>query len=200
MQSLPYAIRNQIIQCFGTCFHYKDNLETFLVSSGVERGLARRHRDLPKFVWAKNLLNDLDQLENGYQLQRRIVTELCKLRSLPDKDAPNPDAGLDALRLLKQLAIENDLIVKSEKNESGQKKMMAEEKTRLIAERASRLQKIKDDFFLNMVVPNRQSAGYALEDILERLFPCITLNIANPIELQPNRLMGIFDLKDLITW
>ena len=25
--ALPYEIRNQIIQCIGTCFHYKDNVE-----------------------------------------------------------------------------------------------------------------------------------------------------------------------------
>lgn len=192
MTSLPYEIRNQIIQCFGTCFHYKDNMETFLVASGIERSLARRHRDLPKFVWAKNLLNDLDQVEDGYALQRRILTELCKLRSLPDKEAPNPDAALDALRSLKQMAIENDLVVASEKQKTDQKKTMAEEKARLVAERAARLQKLKDDFFANMLATNRQAAGYALEDILEKLFPLFLLEYRKSYRTPTHQIDGHF--------
>jgi hypothetical protein len=162
MASLPYEIRNQIVQCFGTCFHYKDNMETFLISCGIERPLARRHRDQAKFIWAKNLLNDLDQYESGYELQRRILTELCKLRSLPDKDAPNPDAAFDALRSLKAMAVENDLIVESDKKQADQKRTMAEEKARLVAERADRLQKIKDEFIASMISLDRQAAGYVL--------------------------------------
>ena len=43
MSSLPYEIRNLIIQCFGLCFHYKDNVEAFLKTCGVEQKLANKH-------------------------------------------------------------------------------------------------------------------------------------------------------------
>ena len=84
MESLPFEIKKQIIQCFGTAFHYKDQMESFLLSAGVEPEIASRYRDQPKFVWARSLMKDLDQIDNGYQTQRHILTELCKLRKLPD--------------------------------------------------------------------------------------------------------------------
>lgn len=107
---LPYEVSNQIIECCGTCFHYKNKLELFFLSSGVKRELVRKHMDLPKFVWARNLLNDLNRLEGGYHLQRRILTEFYKLRDLPDPNVPDRNAGLNALRKLKNLARENKLV------------------------------------------------------------------------------------------
>ena len=69
--SLPYEIRNQIIQCIGTCFHYKDNVEAFFISCGIDKRLASKHKDQYKFIWARELLNELDELPDGYLLQKK---------------------------------------------------------------------------------------------------------------------------------
>ncbi|HOR92271.1 MAG TPA: hypothetical protein PK940_08445, partial [Rectinema sp.] len=77
----PYEIRNQMIQCFGTCFYYKDSMEAFLVSAGVPKSLVQKYKNLYKFTWIKAILNDLDQMEDGPTIEKRILTELCKLRN-----------------------------------------------------------------------------------------------------------------------
>jgi hypothetical protein len=52
-------------------------------------------------------LADLDTLgDEGYLIQRRIVTNLCGLRRLPDETVPDRDAGLQAIKWLKQLAVD----------------------------------------------------------------------------------------------
>ncbi len=48
--SLPYEIRNQMIQCFGTCFYYKDSMEAFLVFAGVPKSLVQKYKNLYKFT------------------------------------------------------------------------------------------------------------------------------------------------------
>jgi len=144
--TLPYEIRSQIIQCIGLCFHYKDNVESFFVSCGVDRRLASKHRNLAKFVWARNLLNELDELENGYTVQRYILTELCKFKNIPDKDAPNPDAGLSALRKLKEMAKKNKIEIEEYKNKVEQRKIIKEEKIRIAQDRTDLLAEIKANF------------------------------------------------------
>ncbi len=86
MTQLPFEIIDAMIQCFGRSFHFKDTVETFLLSSGVNRSIAIKYRNEPKFVWARKLLSELNETEGGRIIQRRILTELCKLRNLPDRD------------------------------------------------------------------------------------------------------------------
>ena len=84
MKNLPYEITTQLIQCFGKCFHYKDAMEAFLISTGVKRETATKHRDEYKFVLARRLLAELSESDDGIILQHKILTDLCKLRDLPD--------------------------------------------------------------------------------------------------------------------
>lgn len=53
--SLPFEVRQQIIECIGTCFFYKDTVEAFFVSCGIDRHLAAKYRHEPKFIWVKML-------------------------------------------------------------------------------------------------------------------------------------------------
>lgn len=192
---LPYDIRTQIIQCIGTCFHYKDNVESFFISCGIDKKLASKHRGLAKFVWTRNLLNDLDELENGYELQRRILTELCKFRNIPDRDAPNPNAGLNNLRKLKQLAKENKLVVEEENRNIKQRKNMAAYKAKIIAERAEKLKELKEDYFRGFSEGDRQKADYILENILERLFPLFELEYKKPYKTATQQIDGHFGFE-----
>ena len=83
-QPLPFEITQEMIQCFGKSFHYKDGLAAFMLSAGVEPGIIDQHRNQPKFVWGRNVLTELGQSQQGRITQRRLLTELCKLTSLPD--------------------------------------------------------------------------------------------------------------------
>ncbi len=189
---LPFEIRNQIIQCFGTCFHYKDVMEAFLISSDVPRKLASKYKDQYKFVWIKNILNELDQMDDGIDIERRILTALCKLRKLPDNNVPNPDTGLYNLRIIKQLAVENDLYVEELKIKENQKKRMAEERAKIIQERTNLLKTLHQDFMDSLTNPNRQAAGYTLEDILEKLYPLFSLEYRKSYRTTTQQIDGHF--------
>lgn len=189
---LPYEIRNQIIQCIGLCFHYKDNVEAFFLSCGVSRHLASKHREQAKFVWTRNLLSDLDELPDGDIIQRKILTELCKMRKLPDKDAVNPDAGLAALRKLKELAMANKIEFEEYKKDIQIKKNIAEERVKIFQERSRMLTELKNCFYENITSNNRQEAGYILEDILVKLFSLFDIEYRKSYKLGTQQIDGHF--------
>ena len=193
--SLPYEIRTQIIQCIGTCFHYKDNVEAFFISCGVDKRLASKHRDSYKYVWARKLLDELDETPDGYLLQRKILTELCKFRKLPDLKAENPDAGLSALRKLKELAVENKIEFEEMKQDTKNRKEIAKEKVKIIEERSQRLKDLKKIFYEGISKEDRASAGYSLEDILEQLFPLFDLDYRKSYRTDTQQIDGYFNLE-----
>ncbi len=175
MNPLPYDILEAIVQCFGRCFHYKDNVASFMLSAGVPRALVDQYRNEPKFKWARSVLTELGQSEGGCVTQRRILTQLCNLRDVADRDVPDRDAGLDALRNLKSLALERDLVVRKQKDKARSNAQIAAERERLLQERASKLAKLKNEFTAAATADDRQSAGYTLEDLLVELFALFEL-------------------------
>jgi hypothetical protein len=193
--SLPYEIRNQIIQCIGTCFYYKDNVEAFFISCGIDKRVASKHKDSYKFTWARKLFDDLDEIPDGYLLQKKILTELCKFKKLPDPKAENPDAGLSALRKLKELAVENKIEFEEMKKDTKNRKVISEEKVKIIKERAQRLRDLKDMFYEGISKEDRASAGYTLEDILERLFPIFNLDYRKSYRTDTQQIDGHFSFE-----
>jgi hypothetical protein len=170
MKQLSYEIVEQIIQCFGKCFHYKDPVVSFMRSSGVPILIINKYRDLPKFVWARRVLEDLSHNEDGLLIQRKLLTNLCKLKDLPDKEVRDRNSGLDALRKLKSIAIDNDYIVKELKVKENIQKIIAEQKQALVLERAKQLEGLRTIFNSNIIENNRQKAGFVLENLLKDLF------------------------------
>ena len=74
--------------------------------------------DDSKFKIARHLLADLDSMgDGGYLIQKRIITNLCRFRKLPDENVPDRSAGLNALRNLKHLALDPKLIVIKKKKQ-----------------------------------------------------------------------------------
>jgi hypothetical protein len=167
-------------------------MEAFLISAGVPKTLASKYKDQYKFTWIKSLLNDLDQMENGLEIERRIITELCKLRKLPDQNVPNPDAGLDALRAIKRSAVDHNLFVEEAKNKSNLKKNISEEKAKIVEERSKLLKNLHQEFMSGIVSGNRQSAGYSLEDILEKLYPLFSLEYRKSYKTPTQQIDGHF--------
>lgn len=192
MENLPYEITNQIIQCFGKCFHYKDTVEAFLISTGLRREMAKKYREEPKYVWARHLLTELSESDAGRTLQRRILTELCKLRNLPDKDVPDRDAGLEALKTLKSLAYEHDLVSRDENKKSSSRQNIANTRTKIIRERNAKLQVLRDKFSTGLTGTDRQSVGYDLEDILKELFRLFEIDYKKSYRFETQQIDGHF--------
>lgn len=140
-------------------------------------------------------MNELDSLEDGFLLQCRILTELCKLRSLPDKDAPNPKAGFEALLKLKELARDNKLLVEEEKKLSVNRRLFTEEKIKLIQDRANKLQDLRKKFLQGFSNADRQATGYLLEEILEALFPLFELEYRKSYKTLTQQIDGYFNFE-----
>ena len=170
MTALPYDVTEALVQCFGLCFHYKDPVTAFMLSAGVDRALVDKYRHEPKFKWARYVLTDLGQTEEGPIIQRKLLKQMCNMRDLADKDVPNRDAGLDALRKLKTLALSRELIVQKQREKDRSNARLAEDRERVVRERLDKLANLRDQFAANITTDNRQDAGYALEDILVELF------------------------------
>src|SRR5687767_11222431 len=102
---LPFEIREAVVAVCGKCFWLKDPFRSFMLSCGVSAELYERFSDESKYKIARHVLGELDGADDGYSTQRRIVTELCKLRKVPDDNVPDRDAAIEALRWLKQLSL-----------------------------------------------------------------------------------------------
>lgn len=191
MEHLPYEIKDQLIQCFGRSFHYKDTVESFLRSAGVSRELANKYRNEAKFVWARKLLNDLEESVEGRVIQRKILTELCKLRNVPD-EVPDRNAGLDALRKLKNLANKYQIEYQEKKKESKTRSESLKSRTKIIEERNSKLAELRNSFFSGITSDDRQRAGYDLEEILKELFAISEIEYKKSYRTETQQIDGHF--------
>lgn len=191
MEHIPYEIKDQMIQCFGRSFHYKDTVESFLRSAGVSRELANKYRNEAKFVWARKLLNDLEESEEGLIIQRKILTELCKLRNVPD-EVPDRDAGLETLRRLKELANKHQIKYEAIKKESKTRKESYKNQTKIIEERNNKLDELRNAFFSGITATYRQKTGYDLEDLLKDLFALFEIEYKKSYRTETQQIDGHF--------
>jgi restriction endonuclease Mrr len=140
-------------------------------------------------------LAELGQTDEGRLVQRRILGQLCNMRNLTDKDVPDRDGGLDALRALKQLALERDLVVRKSKQEQVDRALIAEQKERLLRERAERLQELHQQFTNAIISTDRQTAGYSLEDLLVRLFALFEIEYRSSYRTATQQIDGQFSFN-----
>jgi hypothetical protein len=195
MNPLPYEIIQAMIQCFGRCFHYKDLMASLLVSAGVDRTLVEKHRSEYKFTWARLLLTELGESDEGLLLQRRILTELCKLKDVPDPKVNDRDAAIEALRKLKHLAVEHDLLRIDQQTKRDQKKHLAEQKQKLIEIRATKLRELHARFTAGLSRKDRQAVGYSLEDLLLELFSLSEIEYRKSFRTETQQIDGHFHFQ-----
>lgn len=195
MEPVPYEILEAMIQCFGLAFHYKDAMEVFLVQAGVDKALVKKYRAEKKFPWARRVLSELGQSEQGCLIQRKVLMALYQLRNLPDPGVEDKDAGLEALRKLKSMAKEYDLVAREEKQKSADKARLAEERIKLQQERAIRLQELRELFIEAVRNPDRQQAGYSLEDLLADLFRLSEIEYKKSFRTPTQQIDGHFKFE-----
>ena len=164
-------MKNALIEVCGRAFWYKQPLFDTFGRAGIPDELFLKYEHQAKFKIARQLLGDLEQMEDeGYLLQRRLLTEMCKFRDLPDKEVPDRDAGLNALRTLKEAVRGYDLAVKEEVGTSDKPRSGTQEVLRKVNERRKQLQKLNQSFISLAQSDDRQARGYELEDLICQLF------------------------------
>lgn len=169
MTKISFEIQQQIIQCFGLCFHYKDTVVSFMQTSGVLNDLILKWRSEPKFVWAKNVINELNKTENGRSIIRRIATEFYKMKNISD-EVQDRDRGLDALRKLKRLIGDTQQNKVNETLNNSYHRSRQEMKIQLKQQLLQKIEELKTEYYSLFSSDNPQERGYRLEKIVANLF------------------------------
>jgi hypothetical protein len=142
---LPAEVKSALINVCGRAFWYKQPLFDIFDRADIPESLYLQYEHEPKFKIARQLLQGLEGMgDEGFLLQCKLLTELCKLRSLPDSEVPDRDAGLDALRTLKRLAVEHHLMTREVREQSSSRTSQAEERDRRVRERDAKLRQLYD--------------------------------------------------------
>ncbi|VNN67020.1 Uncharacterised protein [Streptococcus pneumoniae] len=169
MTKISFEIQQQIIQCFGLCFHYKDTVVSFMQTSGVLNDLILKWKSEPKFVWAKNVINELNKTENGRSIIRRIATEFYKMKNISD-EVQDRDRGLDALRKLKRLIGDTQQNKVNETLNNSYHRSRQEMKIQLKQQLLQKIEELKTEYYSLFSSDNPQERGYRLEKIVANLF------------------------------
>jgi len=190
---LPADVKNSIIKVCGRSFWYKQPLFDMFARAGIPENHYLKYEHEPKFKIARQLIDDLESMgEDGLLLQRRLLTELCKLRALPDTEVPDRDAGLDALRELKRLGQEHDLIAKEERERARRRTDDAEAQIQQARERDRRLRELCETFREMCISSDHQARGYGLEDLLKELFGLFELRFRKSYRAEGEQIDGHF--------
>jgi hypothetical protein len=186
-------VKNALIEVCGRSFWYKQPLFDMFARAGIPEDLYLKYEHEAKFKIGRQLLGDLEQLgDEGMLLQRRLLTELCKLRDLPDKEVPDRDAGLDALRALKAAARRHDLVVQEEKVAAARRTSDAESVVQQARDRQRRLQELYQAFKALTESDDHQARGYELEDLLRELFAVYEIRYRKSYIADGEQIDGFF--------
>lgn len=196
-QGLPLQIREAIISVCGKAFWYRDPHRSFLLYSGVPADMYDRFSTGSKYLITRNVLAELDRLgDNGYAIQRRILTELCKLRNVPDENVPDRDAALNAIRKLKTLALEQKLYVEETEKKQSSRSEDAKKKIEAQTIRANKVTELLEKFNkMAISTEDPQTRGYSLEDLLVELFEVNEIHYRPPYKTETEQIDGCFAFK-----
>ncbi|HGQ7785754.1 TPA: restriction endonuclease, partial [Streptococcus pneumoniae] len=138
-------------------------------TSGVPNDLILKWKSEPKFVWAKNVINELNKTENGRLIIRRIATEFYKMKNIPD-EVQDRDRGLDALRKLKRLIGDTQQNKVNETLNNSYHRSRQEMKIQLRQQLLQKIEELKTEYYSLFSSDNPQERGYRLEKIVANLF------------------------------
>lgn len=194
---LPFEIREAVVQVCGKAFWLKDPLRSFLASAGVPSDMFERFADESKYKIVRHILSELDlKGEEGYLIQRRIVTQLCDLRNVPDSSVPDRDAGLQALRSLKELAVSHDLVAKQQRSTIEKRAQEARLRQAALVAKAQKLDELRRAFTAMATSQNDpQQRGYSLEELLAGLFELNEIPYRRSYRTQTEQIDGHFEFK-----
>jgi hypothetical protein len=190
---LPVEIKKALIEVCGRAFWYKQPLFDVFARAGISDDLYVQYEHEPKFKIARQLIADLEGMgDDGLLLQRRLLTELCKLKALPDDEVPDRDAGLDALRKLKSLAVEHDLGMEEQQEKARRTAADAQAQVQKARDRDRRLTELNDAFGQMASAPDRQARGYGLEDLIKELFALFEIRYRKSYRTESEQIDGHF--------
>lgn len=194
---LPFEIREAVVSVCGKCFWLKDPFRAFMLAAGVPAELYDRYAEESKYKIARHILSELDGMDDeGYQIQRRIVTELAKLRKVPDDNVPDREAALNALRWLKELAVNHKMIALKTDMDQRNRAEEARQRQAALMARADKMEQLRKSYIdIASATDDPQSRGYSLEDLLSELFAVHEITYRPPYKTVTEQIDGSFSFK-----
>lgn len=146
-----------------------------------------RYSELSKYKITRHVLGDLDRMgDEGLVIQRRIATELARMRRLPDDSVPDRDAAINTLREFKDFMVKCDMITREDRMHSQQRLDERQARMEAIWERENTVRALHLRFTeMARSKEDPQSRGYGLEDLLVDLFA------ASDVEYRPPYRAGV---------
>jgi hypothetical protein len=86
--------------------------------------------------------------------------------------------------------VDHDLYVEADRAAGGNRQEFARDKEKLFAERAAKLENLRKRFNEALMNPNRQVAGYALEDLLKEVFSLSGIDYRKPYKTETEQIDG----------
>jgi hypothetical protein len=168
-----------------------------MLSCGVPAELYERFAEESKYKIARHILSELDGLDDeGYHIQRRIVTELAKLRKVPDDNVPDREGALEALRWLKALALNHKMIALKTKVDQETRAEEARRRQAALVARANKMEQLRNTYAaIASSTDDPQSRGYSLEDLLSELFAVHEITYRPPYKTGTEQIDGSFSFK-----
>lgn len=162
--------------------------------AGIKEDMYLQYEHEPKFKIVRQLLGDLEGMgDDGFLLQRRLLTEMCKLRGLADNEVPDRDSGLDALRKLKRVAHEHDLGVEEDRTIAAKRATETQGTIQDARDRERRISELHRVFVELTNNDNPQARGYGLEDILKELFALYEVRYRKSYRADGEQIDGFFN-------
>lgn len=169
---IPVVVYEAAVQAAGSALHWRSTLFTILRTAGMKQHVIDSYQTsgLSKFQIARDALDRFGSAgPNGWKAQRRLVAELANLEK-PDPKAPDPAAGVEALRALRRVAVEAKLLVSSDELERRRRQATSQAEAEQRSRRSIALTQLHGEFQELSRLEDRQKRGYGLERILSGLF------------------------------
>jgi len=195
---LPFSIREAMVTACGRAFWLKDPLCDLFMTAGVPRDLIDRYRQEPKFQFARHILGELDSGgEPGLLIQRRILTELCRMRA-PHDSVEDRQGAVNALQNLRQEAADHGMEVQAQRASADGRREEAERRANATRERAQHLEQLRTRYTAMVArEDDPQMRGYGLQDLLKELFTLHGLTYRPPFRTTTDEIDGSFDYQAL---
>lgn len=196
IKRLPSSVKEALVTVCGKSFWLKEPLCNIFREAGVPEDVISEYYDEPKFKFARHVIAKLETMdEEGWLMQQKILTKICNLRNLIEDEVPNRNAGIDALRNLKTLALKENMIVKVEKDKKNIKLQEHNDAIKKKSARESKIKELLDKFNDLIKYDNHQSRGYSLENLLYELFTVNEIEYHPPYKTETEQIDGYFHFQ-----
>jgi hypothetical protein len=167
---LPFDVVQAAIKVAGSAFWYKDPLKRLFIRAGVPARMFERYEHEGKYVIARHIFGDLEGLgDTGYDISKKIVQELCSIRSITDDNVDKDTAlkALEALRVLSRTAM-----IESAEDELERKHRVnsAQRRIETTSQRNAELKRCGEAYMSLLREQDKQKRGFAFEKLVEELF------------------------------